>query len=1199
VLLRILQLAEAVLCDKHFGGWLDDAAVCEVMETGLSMCCQIRLSEVLRRAAKRSVIHMTRTVFERLKTMESELDRMQFSGLLSDPMSPGLPPSTNQTVHLSVQTQEAGILQGHLDQDVATQTSTLDEVLDDVVEEEEEHEEDHDYVEKDPLLSDGSIGDPPVMVEMEKPLLELRVNTTHANRTSVGPIKASPIADDGPGAPYGLPCIRELLRVLVALVNPHDAQYTDQVRMVALDVLEVVLEVAGRSFERFLTLRALITEDLCRNIFQLLGTETLQLLAQAIRAIELILLLLPTRTRFQRELYVSMLHRRLAGSAGIPLHKTTSIVVQSKLNLRPEAREMLVDSLLRTVLDESIIAEIWLNYDCEIGADDTLENSVELLCKYVTPEVARQAPGAARKAMEGLIRILKRLGERSFVAVVDSNVLPEALLKQKKQKRLLQEGASKFNENPKDGIKFVQDNGIIPKEDSLDPEQFNLMLAQFLQTTPLLNKQVLGEFLSKKVNLPLLQAFVQLFDFKGKRVDEAMRLLLEGFRLPGEAQQIERIMETFSSVYFATGPPEIATQDATFVLSFSVIMLNTDLHNPQVKRRMALEDYMKNLRNVNDNKNFAPEYLVAIYEAIRDNEIVMPQEQEGKEGFEFSWREMARKARVYGTGRACSTILYDKDIFQVIHAPIMNTFFKMYEMSQDDLALENAYSALLSCAQIAGRHGMSKILDGFIKYVATLTNLTTGGNGVKEHQIVQVDEERIAVTRSAVRFGQNYKGQLATLLLFTIACEHGDQFRRGWSHVWQVLKTFFCCSLLPDELLETEDLLTTAPITIPLKIAEPKQESASKEGWFAYLLPSYSESIWEPTEGELEYSRRTCRCVASCHLDSLLVDNQFTTDDAFKAFMDAIMNAKPLEDEEIVRTATGEVAYDAVQVFSVETLVRVALQNPLRLEFAWPRVSEYLISILVHSRDHHPYVIRRAVVGLVRIALYVDPMSPIASQAIQALGSVLSVPSAILDVIAEEAICGVLRIIKKDPIFALSDPHAEIIMALICSTTTHPAASKYGYEATQHLVDHYGKSDQVYLRTVKLLIAFASSVEPPPSVPPLSSGSSVRSLKLYGNVFSLMCVGKSRPLLSGPSTPWRHSSSSTHMCSSSSYSSTVPPKTVPLCMSPNTLSVDHVLVSRGERHQSPLCPLQPRHPLRSFWHPPARTLITTTHHQRL
>lgn len=66
-----------------------------------------------------------------------------------------------------------------------------------------------------------------------------------------------------------------------------------------------------------------------------------------------------------------------------------------------------------------------------------------------------------------------------------------------------------------------------------------------------------------------------------------MRELLESFRLPGEAQQIARITETFAEVYFASKPADVKSQDAAYVLAYSVIMLNTDLHNPQNRVRLA------------------------------------------------------------------------------------------------------------------------------------------------------------------------------------------------------------------------------------------------------------------------------------------------------------------------------------------------------------------------------------------------------------------------------------------------------------------------------------------------------------------------------------------------------------------------------------------------------------------------------------
>lgn len=119
-----------------------------------------------------------------------------------------------------------------------------------------------------------------------------------------------------------------------------------------------------------------------------------------------------------------------------------------------------------------------------------------------------------------------------------------------------------------------------------------------------------------------------------KIVCDALRELLEQFRLPGESQQINRITETFAEIYFATNPralrfpscgvsaesgadpcflstAEIKSQDAVYVLAYSVIMLNVDQHSAQIRKRMDIEAYSRNLRGVNDGVDFAPEYLVS------------------------------------------------------------------------------------------------------------------------------------------------------------------------------------------------------------------------------------------------------------------------------------------------------------------------------------------------------------------------------------------------------------------------------------------------------------------------------------------------------------------------------------------------------------------------------------------------------------
>ena len=51
-----------------------------------------------------------------------------------------------------------------------------------------------------------------------------------------------------------------------------------------------------------------------------------------------------------------------------------------------------------------------------------------------------------------------------------------------------------------------------------------------------------------------MYAYVDLLDFVGLDFVSALRLFLEGFRLPGEAQKIDRLMEKFASRYCDCNP---------------------------------------------------------------------------------------------------------------------------------------------------------------------------------------------------------------------------------------------------------------------------------------------------------------------------------------------------------------------------------------------------------------------------------------------------------------------------------------------------------------------------------------------------------------------------------------------------------------------------------------------------------------------
>ena len=59
---------------------------------------------------------------------------------------------------------------------------------------------------------------------------------------------------------------------------------------------------------------------------------------------------------------------------------------------------------------------------------------------------------------------------------------------------------------------------------------------------------------SKEFNKEVLKCFVQLHQFKGMDLVNALRMFLRSFVLPGESQQIDRMIETFAIRYCYCNP---------------------------------------------------------------------------------------------------------------------------------------------------------------------------------------------------------------------------------------------------------------------------------------------------------------------------------------------------------------------------------------------------------------------------------------------------------------------------------------------------------------------------------------------------------------------------------------------------------------------------------------------------------------------
>lgn len=92
-------------------------------------------------------------------------------------------------------------------------------------------------------------------------------------------------------------------------------------------------------------------------------------------------------------------------------------------------------------------------------------------------------------------------------------------------------------------------------------------------------------------------------------------------------------MEKFAERYTTQNPDIFPTADAAFILAFSVIMLNTDLHNPAIKeeRRMTKAGFLRNNSGICDGQDLPDEFLNSIFDRIKSNPISLKEDDEARE----------------------------------------------------------------------------------------------------------------------------------------------------------------------------------------------------------------------------------------------------------------------------------------------------------------------------------------------------------------------------------------------------------------------------------------------------------------------------------------------------------------------------------------------------------------------------------------
>ncbi|KAF2282658.1 hypothetical protein GH714_043768 [Hevea brasiliensis] len=755
-------------------------------------------------------------------------------------------------------------------------------------------------------------------------------------------------------------------------------------KIVALELLKILLENAGavfRTSDRFL---GAIKQYLCLSLLKN-SASSLMIVFQ-----------------LSCSIFISLVSRFRAGlkaEIGVFFPMIVLRVLENVAQPNFQQKMTVLRFLDKLCVDSQILVDIFINYDCDVNSSNIFERCPPGTTTTLLPP---QEVTMKLEAMKCLVAILKSMGDwmkqlqipdlhstKKFDAAENTTEpgnLPVAngngdepvegsdshseasteasdvsTIEQRRAYKLeLQEGISLFNRKPKKGIEFL----INANKVGNSPEE----IAAFLKNASGLNKTLIGDYLGEREDLSLkvMHAYVDSFDFHGMEFDEAIRVFLQGFRLPGEAQKIDRIMEKFAERYCKCNLKVFTSADTAYVLAYSVIMLNTDAHNPMVKNKMSADDFIRNNRGIDDGKDLPEEYLRSLFERISRNEIKMKEDdlalqqkqymssnrilgldsilnivirKRGEEKMETSddlirhmqeqFKEKARKSEsVY---YAATDVVILRFMIEVCWAPMLAAFSVPIDQSDDEVVIALCLEGFRYAIHVTAVMSMKTHRDAFVTSLAKFTSL---------HSPADIKQKNVDAIKAIV----------------TIADEDGNHLQEAWEHILTCVSRFEHLHLLgegapPDATFfafpQNESDKTKQTKSTILPVLKKKGPGRMQYAAAAVMRGSYdsagiggsaSGTVTSEQMNNLVSNLNMLEQVGSSEMNRIFTRSQKLNSEAIIDFVKALCKVSMEE----LRSASDP------RVFSLTKIVEIAHYNMNRIRLVWSSIWHVLSDFFVN-----------------------------------------------------------------------------------------------------------------------------------------------------------------------------------------------------------------------------------------------------------
>ncbi|XP_013166461.1 PREDICTED: Golgi-specific brefeldin A-resistance guanine nucleotide exchange factor 1 isoform X2 [Papilio xuthus] len=889
--------------------------------------------------------------------------------------------------------------------------------------------------------------------------------------------------------PYGLVCVRELFRFVISLCNPLEGQNTSAMVQLGLALAGTALEVAGDQLPRYPALLHLVRDPLCRNLLSLLDTERISIFALDLQVSFLLFEALRFHLKFQMEAFFKKIIEIISAD-------TSKSIYELK-----EIHHLALESLAQMFRIPGFCAELYLNYDCDIYCMNVFEEITKLLSKNVVSSTAYNIHSLSLEALMTIIEAIEmgtsqkmekseieiveeekgvevlgrggqvslELGGMDDVSVVSDHVThdisqyvtsartarhkptgklptePE-LDNIKNMKKWVTQGTELFNQKPERGVEFLQEHGVLATP--LDPHQ----VALFLRENPDLDKKMIGEYICKRSSrgeegtgagegvsggVSVLSAFADSFDYRGQRIDIALRQYLETFRLPGEAPLIFLVMEKFAERWHTTNGSPFANTDAAFRLAYAIIMLNMDQHNHNAKKLnvpMTAEDFVRNLRGCNGTGDFDQPMLEAIFNAIKNEEMVMPAERVGLVREAYLWRVLQRRARgsaaVY---RAPPLPHHHSRLLPLLCPSAISALSAAYERAPQPSAEEvggaGAGSGRGECVALAALGGLERVaalvarlqpdtvpLDTLLLTLCKFSGLLTPPHA-----------GYIAI---GVSLGQSMKAQLALRRACVVAARHADCVRDAWRHLLEILQTLYIGRLLPKCLVEAEDYLAPGGTVSLIRDTARGSDAGLLSSIYSYIALGET-GMRAPTPHEKALIDVATDCVVKCNFPGLLItETKFLQLESLQELVRAMVTVGTPPDAESLQLNPH---LEDITIFFLEILGKTLIQNRDRLSSVWGEAGAHVERVVWWASARGPQPLTRALTALLRTAARLMRCELCAPPVLHHLTLLFHLPYKLFYQQADVISCGLYELVKTSAQNVHSGEEWGVLLALLAA----------------------------------------------------------------------------------------------------------------------------------------------------------------------